>query len=87
MGKKNKPLEDKRGDEPRASKWKQQSAHLASTISTTEMAKKPKAVATEATLSSPPPPAEVANGASATNVAEDDRILPHYQSMWQCQEW
>ena len=42
---------------------------MSSTISTTEMAKKPKAVATVATLSSPPPPAEVAKG------AEDDRKI------------
>jgi hypothetical protein len=81
MAKKNKAPEAKSGNEPHASKWKQQSAPLASAVSMMEKAKKPKAVATEATLSSPPPPAEVAKGTSGMNVAEDERIiavLPKY---------
>jgi hypothetical protein len=63
-------------DKPRASKRKiQQSAPLASTVSMVEKAKKPKAVSEEAAVSSPCPP-EVAKGASATNVAEDERKIP-----------
>jgi hypothetical protein len=71
MMKKNKKKEAEAGDKPCASKRKiQQSAPLASTVSTMEMAKKPTAVATEATLLlSPPSPAEVAKG------AEDDRKI------------
>jgi len=76
MGKKNKAPEAKCGDKPCTSKCKiQQSAPLASAVSTTEMANKPKAVAAEATPSPPPPPAEVAKG------AEDDRkiaVQPKY---------
>jgi len=84
MGKKNNAPEAKSGDEPCASKQKQQSAPLASAVSTMEMAKKPKAVATEATLLSPTPPAEVTKGTSATNVAEDERkiaALPKYAAV------
>jgi hypothetical protein len=70
MGKKNKVPEAKCGNKPHASKRKiQQSAPLASTVSTMEMANKPKAVTAEATPLSPPPPAEVAKG------AEDDRKI------------
>jgi hypothetical protein len=83
MGKKNNAPEAKSGDEPCASKQKQQSAPLASAVFTMEMAK-PKAVATEATLLSPTPPAEVTKGTSATNVAEDERkitALPKYAAV------
>jgi len=72
--KKNNSKEAKPGDKSRASKRKassQQSAPLASAISTMEKAKKPKVVSEEAAVSSPCPP-EVAKGTSATNVAEDD---------------
>ena len=57
-------LEAEPGNKPRLSKPKvnQQSAPLASAISLPEKAKKPKAVAEEATLSSHPPRAEVAKG-------------------------
>jgi hypothetical protein len=57
MTKKNKKNMLEAGDKPRSSKHKvnQQSAPLASAVSTMEMAKKPKAVATVATLLSPPP--------------------------------
>jgi len=84
MAKKNKAPEAKSGNEPCASKQKQQSAPLASALSMMEKAKKPKAVATEATLSSPPPPAEVAKGTSGTNVVEDERkiaALPKYAAV------
>jgi hypothetical protein len=60
MMKKNKSKKAKPGDKSRASKRKassQQSAPLASAISTMEKAKKPKVVS---------------EGTSATNVAEDD---------------
>jgi len=74
--KKNKKKEAEAGDKPCASKRKiQQSAPLASTVSMVEKAKKPKAVSEEAAVSSPCPP-EVAKGASATNVAEDERKIP-----------
>jgi hypothetical protein len=75
MMKKNKALESEPGDKPCASKRKiQQSAPLASTVSTTEMAKKPKSVATAA--EGAPLVAEVAKGTSATNVAEEERKMP-----------
>jgi hypothetical protein len=51
---KNKAPEAKPGGKPHASKHKiQQSAHLASAVSLPEKAKKPKAVAAEATPLSP----------------------------------
>jgi hypothetical protein len=68
------------GDQPRASKRKassQQSAPLASGVSVPEKAKKPKVVAAEAAVSSvSSPPAEVAKGASARNVAEEEQKMP-----------
>jgi len=48
---------------------------LASGVSIPEKAKKPKAVAAEAAVLSPPP-AEVAKGTSATRVAEEERKMP-----------
>jgi hypothetical protein len=73
MTKKNRKNTLEAGDKPHASKRKiQQSAPLASAVSTTEMAKKPKAVAAEGA----PLVAEVAKGTSATNVAEEEREMP-----------
>jgi len=73
MRKKSKKNVLEAGDKPRASKCKiQQSAPLASTVSTMEKAKKPKAVAAEGA----PCPPEVAKGTSATNVAEKERKIP-----------
>jgi hypothetical protein len=75
MTKKNNSKEAKPGDKSRASKRKassQQSAPLASALSLPEKAKKPKAVAAEAAVSSP----GVAKGASTTNVAEEERKMP-----------
>jgi hypothetical protein len=75
MTKKNKASESEPGDKPRVSKCRtQQSAALASAVSTVEKATKPKsaAVAAEGT----PLGAEVAKGASATNVAEEERKMP-----------
>jgi hypothetical protein len=86
MAKKNKSREAEPGDKSRASKRKtssQQSAPLASAISTMEKAKKPKAVSEEAAVSSPCP-AKVAKGASAKNVAEDEQknpALPKYAAV------
>ena len=79
MTKKNKAAETKPGDQPRASKRKQQSAPLASVVSVPEKAKKPKGVAAEAAVSSVlSPPTEVAKGASPskTNVVEEERKMP-----------
>jgi hypothetical protein len=67
------------------SEQKQQSALLASAVSTTEMAKKPKAVAAEATPLSCPPPAEVAQEPLLQQMLRKiTRKLMHYQSMQQC---
>jgi len=75
MTKKNKASESLPGDKPRTSKRKtQQSAPLASTVSTVEKTTKPKsaAVAAEgATLV-----AEVSKGSSASNVAEEEQKMP-----------
>jgi len=88
---KNKAPEAEPGDKPHASKHKiQQSAPLASDISLPEKAKKPKAVAAEATPSSPPPTlAEVAKETSSAtiNVVEDDRKIVVLPSMRQCRVW
>jgi hypothetical protein len=76
MGKKNKAPEAKHGDKPCASKQKQQSSLLASAVPTTEMSKKSKAVAAEATPSSCPPHAEAATGnSSAMNVVENNKKI------------
>jgi len=75
MMKKNKASETLPGDKPRASKRKtQQSAPLASAVSTVEKTTKPKsaAVAAEGT----PLVAEVSKGSSATNVVEEERKMP-----------
>jgi hypothetical protein len=75
MTKKNKASESEPGDKPRTSKHRiQHSAPLASTVSTTEMAKKPKSAAVAA--EGAPLVAEVAKGTSATNVAEEERKMP-----------
>jgi hypothetical protein len=79
MMKKSKKKEEQPGDQPRASKCKQQSAPLASGVSVPEKAKKPKGVAAEAAVSSVlSPPTEVAKGASPskTNVVEEERKMP-----------
>jgi hypothetical protein len=78
MTKNSKKKEQQAGDQPRASKRKiQQSAPLASGVSIPEKAKKPKGVAAEtAILSVSSPPAEVAKGTSASNVAEEEWKLP-----------
>jgi hypothetical protein len=84
MVKKNITPEAKSSNEPHASKRKQQSAPLASAVSMMEKAKEPKAVATEATLLSPSPPAEVAKETAGMNVAEDERkiaTLPKYAAV------
>jgi hypothetical protein len=61
MTKKNKASESEPGDKPRTSKHRiQHSAPLASTVSTTEMAKKPKSAAVAA--EGAPLVAEVAKG-------------------------
>jgi len=61
MMKKNNSKEAKPGDKSRASKRKQQSAPVASSVSVPEKAKKPKGVAAETAISSVlSPPAEVA---------------------------
>jgi hypothetical protein len=76
MTKKSKKKEEQPGDQPRASKRKQQSAPLASGVSVPEKAKKPKGVAAEAAVSSvSSPPAEVAKGASPSNVAEEEQKM------------
>jgi hypothetical protein len=77
MTKKNNSKEAKPGDKSRASKRKQQSAPVASGISVPQKAKKPKGVAAEtAILSVSSPPAEVAKGTSASNVAEEEQKMP-----------
>jgi hypothetical protein len=78
MVKKSKAPEAKSGDQPRTSKRKiQQSAPLPSGVSVPEKAKKPKGVAAETAISSVlSPPAEVAKGTSASNVAEEERKMP-----------
>ena len=76
MTKKNKVAETKPGDQPRASKRKQQSAPLASGVSVPEKAKKPKGVVAAAVSSVSSPPAEVAKGASPSNVAEEEQKMP-----------
>jgi hypothetical protein len=75
MMKKNKALESEPGDKPRASKRRiQQSAPLASTVSTVEKSKKPTSAAVAA--EGAPLVAEVAKGTSETNVAEEERKMP-----------
>jgi hypothetical protein len=77
MTKKSKKKEEQPGDQPRASKRKQQSAPLASGVSVPEKAKKPKGVVAEAAVSSvSSPPAVVAKGASPSNVAEEEQKMP-----------
>jgi hypothetical protein len=77
MTKKNNSKEAKPGDKSRASKHKQQSAPVASGVSVPQKAKKPKGVAAEtAILSVSPPPAEVAKGTTASNVAEEEQKMP-----------
>jgi len=88
MTKKNKSKDTKPGDKSHASKHKassQQSAPLASAISTMEKAKKPKTVSEEAAVSSPCPP-EVAKGTSSvpseTNVVDRKiTVLPKYAAV------
>jgi len=77
MTKKSKKKEEQPGDQPCASKRKQQSAPVASGISVPEKAKKPKGVAAEAAVSSIlSPSAEVAKEPSASNVAEEEQKMP-----------
>jgi hypothetical protein len=75
MTKKNKASESLPGDKPRTSKHKtQQSAPLASTVSTVEKTTKPKSAAIAA--EGAPLGAEVAKGTSASNVVEEERKMP-----------
>ena len=75
MTKKNKASESLPGDKPRASKCKtQQSAPLASAVSTVEKTTKPKSAAVAA--EGAPLVAEVSKGSSATNVVEEERKMP-----------
>jgi len=75
MTKNSKKKEQQAGDQPRASKRKiEQSAPLASAVSTVEKATKPKSAAVAA--EGAPLGAEVANGTSASNVAEEERKMP-----------
>jgi hypothetical protein len=78
MTKNSKKKEQQAGNQPRASKREiQQSAPLASGVSVLEKARKPKGVAAEtAILLVLSPPAEVAKGTSASNVAEEERKMP-----------
>jgi hypothetical protein len=73
MTKKSKAPEAKPGDKSRASKHKQQSAPVASGISVPEKAKKPKGETAFSSVLSPP--AEVAKGTSASNVAEEEQKM------------
>jgi len=75
MTKKNKASESLPGDKPQTSKHRtQQSAPLASAVSTVEKATKPKSAAVAA--EGAPLGAEVAKGTSASNVAEEERKMP-----------
>ncbi len=75
MMKKNKASESLPGDKPCASKRKtQQSAPLASAVSTVEKTTKPKSAAVAA--EGAPLVAEVSKGSSATNVVEEERKMP-----------
>jgi hypothetical protein len=75
MTKKNKASESLPGDKPRASKCKtQQSAPLASAVSTVEKTTKPKSAAVAA--EGAPSVADVSKGSSATNVVEEERKMP-----------
>jgi hypothetical protein len=76
MTKKSKKKEEQPGDQPRASKRKQQSAPVASGVSVPEKAKKPKGVAAETAISSVlSPSAEVGKEPSASNVAEEEQKM------------
>jgi hypothetical protein len=77
MTKKNNSKEAKPGDKSRASKYKQQSAPVASIVSVPEKAKKPKGVAAETGISlASSTPAEVGKGTSVSNVAEEEQKMP-----------